>query len=50
VDELLRGTKVGDIPIYQPTTFLLVINSKTAQGLGLAIPSSLALRADDIID
>jgi putative ABC transport system substrate-binding protein len=50
VGELLRGTKVRDIPIYQPTTYQLVINSRTAQRLGLAIPSSLSLRADEIID
>jgi ABC-type uncharacterized transport system substrate-binding protein len=50
VDELLRGAKVRDIPIYQPTTFQLVINAKAAQRLGLTIPSSLSLRADDIID
>jgi putative tryptophan/tyrosine transport system substrate-binding protein len=50
VDELLRGAKVSDVPIYQASTFQLIINSKTAQRLGLTIPSSLLLRADEVIE
>jgi len=50
VDELLRGRKVNDIPIYQASKLDLIINSKSAQRLGLPIPSSLALRADDVIE
>lgn len=50
VDELLRGAKVSDVPIYQASTFQLIINSKTAQRLGLTIPSSLLSRADEVIE
>lgn len=50
VDELLRGRKVSDIPIYQASKFELIINSKSAQRLGLSIPWSLALRADEVIE
>lgn len=50
VDELLRGAKVSEVPIYQASTFQLIINSKTAQRLGLTIPSSLLLRADEVIE
>ena len=50
VDRILRGEKSGDLPVQLPTRFEMIVNRRTATALGLAIPPSIMLRADEVVE
>jgi len=50
VDKILKGSKASDLPVEQPTKLELVLNTRTAKQIGIALPSSLVFRADDVIE
>jgi putative ABC transport system substrate-binding protein len=50
VDKILRGAKPGDIPVEQTTRIEMIVNSGTAKTIGIEIPLSLLLRADEVIE
>ena len=49
VDRVLKGTRVGDLPVERPSKFILAVNRKTAREIGITLPPSLVLRADEVI-
>ena len=50
VDRILRGAKPAELPVQLPTKYEMILNLKTAKALGLAVPQSIRLRADEVIE
>jgi putative tryptophan/tyrosine transport system substrate-binding protein len=50
IDRILKGTKPGDIPIEEPTNIELIVNARVAKSLGLTLPTSILISADELIE